>query len=167
MENIAPSGRQFFQLKPFFLVETIPFQWQSFLVVEAIPFGGNHSFYWKPSILMETIAPSGRHSFQLKPFPLVEAVRFIVKCFLSFQWKPFLQRKSLTFSGKNFFQWKLLFFDRWHFLYRELFLLLESIHFSRRCSQKKPLPAVETNFFRRSLFFLVEALWKLLLLKVQ
>ena len=45
---------------------------------------------------------------------------------------------------------------------------MEAISY-RRCSVKKvflekSLPAVETNLFRRSLFFLVEAWWKLFLL---
>ena len=123
---------------------------------------------------METIAPSGRHSFQWKPFPLVEAVRFSVNCFLSFQWKPFLQRKSLAFSGSNFFQWKLLvlidgisFIGSYSFYWKP-FILVEAIPFSffpqSLCFWRKSLPAVETNLFRRNLFFLVEAWWKLLLL---
>ena len=123
---------------------------------------------------METIAPSGRHSFQWKPLPLVGAVRFSVNCFLSFQWKPFLQRKPLAFSGSNSFQWKLLllidgisFIGSYSFYWKP-FILMEAISY-RRCSVKKvflekSLPAVETNLFRRSLFFLVEAWWKLLLL---
>ena len=52
---------------------------------------------------MEPIAPSGNHSFQWKPYTLVEAVRFSVNCFLSFQCKPFRQRKSLVFSFRKAF----------------------------------------------------------------
>ena len=174
METIAPSGRKSFQWKSLLLVESIPFQWKPFLVVEAIPFSGTHSLQWKHFTLMETIAPDERHSFQWKPFPLVEAVRFSVKCFLSFQWKPFLQRKPLTFSRNNLFQQKLLllidgisFIGSYSFYWKP-FILMEAISY-RRCSVKKvflekSLPAVETNLFRRSLFFLVEAWWKLLLL---
>ena len=174
METTAPNGRNSFQWKPLLLVEAIPFQWKPFLLVEAITFSRSQSPQWKPFILMETITHSGRHSFQWKPFPLVEAVRFSVNCFLSFQWKPFLQRKSLAFSGSNFFQWKLLvlidgisFIGSYSFYWKP-FILMEAISY-RRCSVKKvflekSLPAVETNLFRRSLFFLVEAWWKLLLL---
>ena len=59
-------------------------------------------------------------------------------------------------SGSHSFQWKL-------------FLLLEAISFiiffqESLCFWWKSLPTVETNLFGRSLFFLVEGWWKLLLL---
>ena len=123
---------------------------------------------------METIAPSGRHSFQWKSFPLVEAVCFSVNCFLSFQQESFLQRKPLTFSGSNSFQWKLLLlidgisFTASYSFYWKPFILVEAIPLSffqeSLCFWQKTLSAFGTNLFRRSLFFLVEAWWKLLLL---
>ena len=123
---------------------------------------------------MESIAPSGTHSFQWKPYPLVEAIRFSVNCFLSFQWKPFLQKKLLAFIGSISFQRKLLllidgisFIGSYSFYWKP-FILMEGILFSffpqSVCFWWKSLPAVESNLFRRSLFFLVEAWWKLLLL---
>ena len=123
---------------------------------------------------MENIAPSGGHSFQWKSFPLVKAVRFSVSYFLFFQWKPFLQRKPLTFIGSNSFQWKLLvlidgisFIGSYSFYWKPFILvkaILSSFFLQSLCFWWKSLPPVETNLFRRSLFFLVKAWWKLLLL---
>ena len=164
METVSFNGSRFFQGKALLLVKTNSFsgshsfQWKPFL------FSGSHSLSWKPIILTETIAPSGRHSFQCKLIPLVEAVRFSVNCLLSFQWKPFLQRKTLAFSGNNFFSGNCFFFDRWHFLYCKLFLLLEAIHFSgshflpevfceKRCSQKNYCPQLKQIFLEEAYSF--------------
>ena len=123
---------------------------------------------------METITLRGRHSFKRKPLFLVEAVRFSVNCFLSFQWKLFLYRKPLAFSGSNSFQWKLLLsidgisFIGSYSVYWKPFIFVKGIPFSFFLQSLyfwwKSLPAVETNAFRRSLSFLVETWWKLLLL---
>ena len=123
---------------------------------------------------METITLRGRHSFKWKSLFLVEAVRFSVNCFLSFQWKLFLYRKPLAFSGSNSFQWKLLlsidgisFIGSYSFYWKP-FIFVKGIPFSFFLQTLyfcwKSLPAVETNPFRRSLSFLVETWWKLLLL---
>ena len=109
--------------------------------MEAIPFCGSRSFQWKPFPLVETIPFNGSHFFQQKPFFLNEAITFSGGH--SFQWKPFLLVKANPFSGNHSFQFfpQNLFFFGW-----------------------KSLPVVETNLFRKSIFFLVEAWWKLLLL---
>ena len=120
---------------------------------------------------MEPTFPSRAHSFQRKPYSLVEAVIFCLNWFLSFQWKPFFQEKPLVFSVSISFQWKLLllvdgiFFIRSYLFYWKSFILVESTPFSFVHKAFffcwKSLPAVETNLFRKSLFFLVEAWWKL------
>ena len=88
---------------------------------------------------METIAPSGSHSFQWKPLLLEESIPFS-GC-NSFQWKPFLLIDGISFIGSHSFQ-----------------CFPQGL-----CFWWKSLPVVEINPFSRSLFFLVEARWKLLL----
>ena len=160
METIAHIGRHSLQQKPFLIVETIPFQWKPFLIVEAIPFSGSHSFLWKPLPLVEDIPFSGSHFLQQKRFVLVETA------FFPFSGRHFFQRKPLTFNETNYFQWKT--FNRWHFLYWKLFLLLESIHFSgsdsfqfffrkafvfggNHCPQLKPILLEKAYFFSGSM----------------
>ena len=114
----------FFQWKPFFLVEDIPFngnhslqqviafngrrsfQWKPFLLVEAIsfsgnyfPFSGNRSVQWKPFLLEEAISFSGNHSFQCKPFRSMESIPFSGSRF--FQWETFLLVEAIPFSGNH------------------------------------------------------------------
>ena len=67
-------------------------------------------------------------------FPLLEAISFIGS--YSFYWKPFILVEAILCS-----------------------FFLQSLGF-----WWKSFPPVETNLFRRSLFFLVKAWWKLLLL---
>ena len=127
--------------------------------MEAIPFSGSHSF-------KDTTTPSESYSFQWKPFPLVEAVRFSGNYFL--QLKHEIEtilfgggHNPLAFSGSNSFQWKLLLLiDHISFIGTHSFQLFPK----SLCFWCKSLPVIETSLFSRSLFFLVEAWWKLLLL---
>ena len=127
--------------------------------METVSFSGNNSFQWKPFLLVEAVHFNGNHCPQWKTFLLVEAIS--LEETIGLQWKQFLLVETAPF-------------DRWHFLYWKLFLLLEAIHFSANyslqffpqslCFWWKSLRTVETNLFRRSLFFLVKTWWKLLLL---
>ena len=164
-EAISYSVKLSFQLKLY------PFQRKPFLLTEAISSSGGHSFQRKSFFLAEAIP---LHSFQWKPFPFVKAVCFSGNCFLSFQWKPFLLDETIGVQWEQFLLVETAPFNTWYFLYWKLFLLLEAVHFSGShsfqfflqslCFWWKSMPLVLTSPFRRSLFFLVEAWWKLVLL---
>ena len=178
METIAPSGRHSFQWKSFLLVKTIPFQWKPFLVVESTPFSGSHSFQRKPFHVVEAIHFKGTHCPQWNTFLLVEAISFSRSCSFQCQLLSSHSVEAISLEEIIGLWWKQFLlvetarFDRWHFLYWKLFILLEAIHFigshsfqffpQSLCFWWKSLPGVETNLFRRSLFFLVKAWWKLL-----
>ena len=95
---------------------------------------------------MEPIAPCGKHSFQWKPYTLVGAVRFRVNCFLSFQCKPFLQRKSLAFSRSYSFYWKpfILVQAMLFSFFRKAFVFGEN-----HCRQLKPIFLEEAYSFQQ------------------
>ena len=136
------------------------------ILVEAVPYSGNRSFQWKPFLLVEVIHFNGNQCPQWKPFLLVEAIPFSGS--YSFLWKPLPLVEDIPFSGSHSFQWKPFLFIGSHSLQLKLFLLLEAIPFiffqESLFFWWKSLPAVETNLFGRSLLFLVEGWWKLLLL---